>query len=231
MSPILFAVILAATPVTQGDAVTIEAPVAVMARSLAGDVQTGTLIFSEGDCLAVRVYSGSPYTHVAAIIVDDGEPIVYDSMNGAGVRRQTLAAYLEAQQPDVIHVLRPRREFSDEQTQLFKAHLVSQLGRPYAVKHHLTGNRAEGVHCAEYVTDALQACRLIQAKQPPRVSPASLAEGILRANLYLPPQSIKLTAADVEPPRGDTWWKQLWFDTKQCTLACCSKLRGWILCK
>ena len=232
MFSILFAAVFAATPsVTESDTTAFETPVAATAAALTSEAQTGTLIFSEGDCLAVRVYSGSPYTHVAAIVVDDGEPIVYDSMNGAGVRRQSLTAYIESQRPDVIHVMHPQREFSKKRSQLFRAHLVDQLGRPYAVKHHLTGKRADGVHCAEYVTDALQACRLIQAKQPPRVSPASLAKGILQANLYLPPQAIEFTAAVTETPRSDTWWKQIWVDTKQCTLACCSKMRGWFLCK
>ena len=39
------------------------------AADIGPQLQTGTLIFSQGDCLAVRVYSASSYTHVAAVVV------------------------------------------------------------------------------------------------------------------------------------------------------------------
>ena len=59
----------------------------VMAQQLADEVQTGTLLFSQGDCLAVKVFSRSEYTHVATVVVEDKQPMVYESTNGVGVRR------------------------------------------------------------------------------------------------------------------------------------------------
>ncbi len=37
------------------------------------DLPTGALIFSKGDCLAVRIYTQSRFTHVAAI--EDAQPV------------------------------------------------------------------------------------------------------------------------------------------------------------
>ena len=56
------------------------------ATILENHVQSGTLLFSEGDCLAVRIFTKSPYTHVATVVEQDGKFYVYDSMNGVGVR-------------------------------------------------------------------------------------------------------------------------------------------------
>src|SRR5690606_25692047 len=69
------------------------------AASITPELQTGTLLFSEGDCLAIRVYTASPYTHVALVCVEEGEPFVYDSMNGVGVRRLSLAEYFVRESP------------------------------------------------------------------------------------------------------------------------------------
>lgn len=200
------------------------------AEVLANDVQTGTLLISKGDCLAIRVFSRSPYTHVAAVVVENGRAWVYDSQNGDGVRRQTLDEYLDAEQPDVLYVLHPRRKFSSRRSRLFTEHLESQLGRPYDVMHHLTGKRAEGLHCAEYLTDALMQCHLIRAQRPARVSPASLAEGVLKHDLYVAAARINVSPP-VDHPVGRNRCEQLWIDTKVCARNCCEKLQGWFLCR
>ncbi len=202
-----------------------------VADSLAGTLQTGTLLFSEGDCLAVRVFSRGSFTHVAAVVMEDGQPFVFDSMNGVGVRRQPLVAYLAAECPGEICVAHPRKPFSNQQAHDFRAHLQHELGRPYGIRHHLTGKRAEGVHCAEYVTDALQACEILRAKEPPRVSPSSLAEGLFPTRLYTAPQVVVLTAAPAALPANSGWCERLWFDTKLCTVQWGVQFKRWFLCK
>lgn len=201
------------------------------AASLAPRLQTGTLLFSEGDCLAIRVYTKSRFTHVAAVVLCDGEPMVYESTSGVGVRRMTLAEYLEAQQPDELHVFEPVRPFSAGQAEAFQQHLDEHLGRPYAVKHHLTGQRAEGLHCSEYVTDALMAARVMKAEQPPRVSPASLAEGVLRSDRYAASATIHVRPPADPQPAQTHWCGRLWRETKQCTAECCRQMRRWFLCR
>lgn len=194
--------------------------------------ETGTLIFSQGDCLAVKVFSRSRFTHCGAVVMEDDHPVVYDSMNGVGVRKLPLENYLELQSPNEIHVLHPAHPLSAASEEAFVKHLRSQLGRPYAVKHHVTGNRAKGVHCSEYCTDALMAAGIIEAVNPPRVSPGSLFDGLTIHLLYadgglhsLPPKSVPPPVPD-----PDTWYCRAWRSTSRCTRGCCQKLSGWFLC-
>jgi hypothetical protein len=226
MSVFLLAASLAAAPVEVETFSSVDAA----AAALATEVQTGALLFSKGDCLAIRVYTNSPYTHVACVVVQDGTPFVYDSQNGAGVRRLTLDEYLRAEQPDRLHIYQPREPFSPARAEKLVAHLDEQLGRPYDVMHHVTGNRAEGLHCSEYTTDALIACDVLRAKQPSRVSPASLREGIVKGNLYTAGSTVEINVP-VDVAEGDNWCEQLWIDTKVCTVRCCRKMQGWFLCR
>ncbi|MEX2287593.1 MAG: YiiX/YebB-like N1pC/P60 family cysteine hydrolase [Planctomycetaceae bacterium] len=201
------------------------------AQTVAEQSQTGTLIFSRGDCLAIKVFGGGPYTHVGAVVVEDGKATVYDCMPGKGVRKQSLEDFLESQDPDVIHVAHLKQAMTEEQGRAFVEHLESELGRPYAVKHHLTGQRAEGIHCSEYTTDALMACNLLHANHPSRVSPASLAEGIFRDELYAPAQTFVIAPAIAEETEPHNRCHQLWLDTKTCTANCCVKMRRLFLCR
>jgi len=201
------------------------------AAQLAPSLQTGSLILSKGDCLAVKVFTASPYTHVAVVVIEDGTPLVYDSMNGTGVRRLPLKQYLATQTPGIIHVFHPRRRLTREQKEQLRAHLESRLGTPYAIRHHLTGERSDGLHCAEYATDALMAARLIHANEPPKVSPASLVEGITTHRIYDDGRTIELAAEPAPTPKGSNWCHQLWIDTKVCTASCCSQLSAWFLCR
>ncbi len=202
-----------------------------LADSLSSRVQTGTLLFSKGDCLAVRIYTQSAYTHVAMIVIRNGEPLVYDSMNGVGVRCLPLKKYLNTQRPATIHLFQPNTPFDATMTSQYEQYLDQKLGTPYAIRHHLTGNRGRGVHCAEYAIDALSACHLMKAKHAAKVSPASLVTGIVKSNRYSPSLTFTLERPPLvaEKPRG--WCHQLWIDTKNCTSACCFKLRGWVLCQ
>lgn len=194
-------------------------------------LQTGSLLLSEGDCLAIRVYTASPYTHVAIVCIEDEQPIVYDSMNGVGVRRLKLPEYFAAESPNEVRVLHPRVPLNEEQSLELREYLVSQLGRPYAIHHHITGKRTEGVHCAEYATDALMSIGLIRAEQPSRVSPASLAKGITRTDIYTAAETVNLDPLDAPSEEADNRCHQLWIDTKVCTRKCCDKLSGWLLCR
>lgn len=201
------------------------------AATISEQATTGTLLFSKGDCLAVRIYSKSCYTHVAAIVIEDDKPFVYDSMNGVGVRRLPLVDYLARQAPDVMHVLQPAAELEGTERRQFVEHLRSELGRPYGIRHHVTGKRARGVHCAEYMTDALMACELIHAQRPARVSPASLREGLLKTDLYTHAQSVEIRPPAEPLPTADGWCDRMWIDTKVCTKKWCVQMGRWFLCK
>jgi len=203
----------------------------VMAEQLADDVQTGTLLFSHGDCLAVKVFSRSEYTHVATVVVEDDRPMVYESTNGVGVRKLSLEKYIAVSAPDELHVYQPNFEFKEKLRTPFVAHLKNELGRPYSVKHHLTGKRCEGVHCAEYVTDALMASDIMRARNPPKVSPGSLRDGITQAKRYHESHVLNLEPPEPIREEGDGWCESLWLDTKYCTQDCYSSFKRKFLCR
>lgn len=204
---------------------------AALATAIAPDLQTGTLLFTQGDCLAIKAAAGGPYTHVAAVVVRNGVPLVYDSMNGIGVRKLTLADYLASQAPDEIDLLQPCRELSPQEALVFEAALEQRIGAPYSVLHYIPGRRADaGFHCSEYVTDALEAIERIDVDRPPRVSPSSLHEGLVEAELYAGAASVHFPLKPV-PVESSNWCEQLWLDTKLCCAICCDKLSGWFLCR
>lgn len=198
---------------------------------VAAGLKTGDLIFSRGDCLAVRVFSGSPYTHVAGIVVRNGQATVYDSMNGVGVRKTPLSDYLGLQTPSQIQVVRLVRPLTVRESTAFEAYLDSQLGRPYAIRHHLTGDRGDGVHCAEYMTDALMAARRIHADRPARVSPGSLREGLTEGGVCVAGVEVDLPEQVVPEPAGTTWCQRTWNGTVSCCRSCGAQVRRWVLCR
>jgi hypothetical protein len=194
-------------------------------------LQTGSLIFSQGDCLAVKIFSQSSYTHVGAVVVRNGDIQVYDSMNGSGVRASPLAEYLRLQTPCDLHVVHPSRSLTEKQAAAFEAHLKSQLGRKYAIKHHLSGQRGDGLHCAEYVTDSLMAASVIHANRPARVSPGSLLQGLEQGSLCVQGGRFRLKAVSPPPPANLTWCQRTWHDTVSCCSDCGSQLTRWFCCK
>lgn len=202
-------------------------------QELSTSCQTGTLIFSQGDCLAVKVFSKSRFTHCGAVVVEDGKPVVYDAMPSVGVRRTEFIEYVRLQTPSEIQILHPASPLSEPEAEEFTRHLESQLGREYGIKHHVTGKRAKGIHCAEYCTDALIAAGKIEADQPARVSPGSLYEGLMTHNLYTDGGTFVLRAKmTASSPRVDeSWCGWAWRETRECTTGCCRQMSRWFLCR
>ena len=194
-------------------------------------VQTGSLIFSRGDCLAVKIFSRSAYTHVGGVVIRNGEAIVYDSMNGEGVRKTPLVEYLRQQTPSHIHIVHPKSAWSAETASAFEQHLEKQLGRTYAVKHHMTGQRCDGLHCSEYMTDALMAAQVIMAKNPPRVSPGSLREGVLNSATHREGERLELAPEDPAAPVDLAWYQRAWRSTATCCSKSAVQMRRWIVCR
>jgi hypothetical protein len=203
----------------------------VTIQDLRTQLPTGTLIFSQGDCLAVKVFTASSYTHVAAIVVEDGGPVVYDAMNGPGVRKSSWENYVTFLTPSEVEFVRPARPLTDAEAAAFSNHLRSQLGRPYRIHHHVTGQRCDGVHCAEYVTDALIAADWITARQPSRVSPGSLLQGVRQTGLYMDGPRIALAEPEAPVPADETWCQWTWRETAACCSGTCRQLSRWFLCR
>lgn len=210
----------------------IELPREQAIAQITAACEDGTLLFSQGDCLAVRAYTNSPYTHVGMVIYEpNGTAMVYDSMNGVGVRKMSLTEYLTVQAPDKVQLFHPSRDLTDTEVAELQEYLEGELGRPYAVKHHLTGKRSSGLHCSEYVTDALVSIEWLKVANPPRVSPASLAKGIEAHHIYESGGTFVIPVVLEPIPEPEGICQRVWESTKLCTLQCCSRLSGWILCR
>jgi hypothetical protein len=200
-------------------------------QELQATLVTGALLFSEGDCLAVKVFSRSRWTHVAAVVRDGNEIWVYDSMPSSGVRRSRLIDYLNEMAPSELTVLQPARTMSSAEAAQWSAELQRQLGTPYAIRHHLTGQRGAGVHCSEYVTDALIASGWMTARQPPRVSPGSLWQGATQTGLFVSLCSAELDTISTPPPAQESWCQWACRETGECCTATCQQMSRWFLCR
>ena len=196
------------------------------------ELKPGSLIIHRGDCLTVKLYTQSPYTHVAIVMPDESQGwVVYDSANGHGVRKSKLNDYLKEPGSGTIELYHLSMDLSQSQCDHLSQALSEELGRPYAVKHYVTGKKARGVHCSEYVTDALISIDLLRAKRPVRVTPASLLQGILEAEIYQAGAAMKVTKQSEVAKKGDGWCHQLWIDTKVCTKSCYKKMGKLFLCQ
>lgn len=228
MSWILVAALAAGSPAS-GE--TLKIAPSQAAEMLAAELPNGSLLFSQGDCLAVKVYTASRYTHVGAVVERAGRHFVYDSTGGAGVRVLPLTEYLASQGNATVSVYHPEETMSTRQRERFEEQLESQVGRPYSITHHLTGHRADGLHCAEYVTDALIAGDVMKADNPPKVSPARLKLDIESGRLYSHAVTLQLEPPASQAPADSGWCSRLWFDTKACSRSCYRKLSDWFCCK
>ena len=216
-----------------GDPATGPSPLpAATAQEIAASLQTGSILASKGDCLAVRAYSLSSYTHVATVVMQNGQPMVYDTVPGTGVRRLPLSDYLISQQPTDIQLLHPTKPFSPTQATAFEKHLQAQIGRPYDVKHFATGRRCNGLHCSEYLTDALIASQHLTSTNPARVSPSDLVTSLTDHQVYQTGTTHNLPEPPAPPaPVSTTWYGQAWQGTKSCTYDCWVQTRRWFCCK
>ncbi|MDB5339226.1 MAG: hypothetical protein JWN70_4845 [Planctomycetaceae bacterium] len=205
---------------------------AATVQEIAKSVQTGSILASQGDCLAVRAYSFSNHTHVAAVVIKNGQPMVYDTVPQTGVRVLPLADYLMSQRPSDVQLLHPTKPFSETQAAAFEKHLQAQIGRPYDVKHFATGRRCQGLHCSEYLTDALIASQHLQSSNPTRVSPADLVTSLTNYNVYQTGTTHNLPEPP-DPPAvvSETWYGRAWQGTKECSHDCWVQTRRWFCCK
>ncbi len=216
-----------------GDPAAAPSPLpAATVQEIAATVQTGSILASQGDCLAVRVYSLSSYTHVAGVVMQNGQPFVYDTVPGTGVRRLPLGDYLISQQPTQLQLLHPTKPFSEKQAAEFEKHLNGQLGRPYDVKHFATGRRCRGLHCSEYMTDGLIASQHLVAENPARVSPSELITSLTEHHIYTTGATHVLPEPPAPPvPESKTWYGRAWQGTKECSYDCWTQTKRWFCCK
>lgn len=224
---------LAISPLQAGDSFSLQRDGREVAmEQLEGKLRPGSLIFHEGCCLAVKMYTQSPYTHVGILLPGkQGGWDVYDSASEDGTRRTNLDTYLQECAPESVTFCHPTSALSKQQQQNLRSELERQLGRPYSIRHYLTGSEADGMHCSEFVTRSLMAIDVLHANRPSRVSPASLLSGIEESEVYAAADVLVIEKILEPVPEPDSWYARMWADTKACTAACCRSWNRSILCR
>jgi hypothetical protein len=195
------------------------------------ELPTGSLIFSQGDCLAVQIFTQSLFTHVGVVVRDGSQTMVYDAMHGHGVRKTPVEQYLNTLIPCDVHLALPVQPLTADEEARLRGHLERELGRPYSIRQHLTGAPCAGVHCSEYATEALIAAGRLTAVQPARVSPGSLREGLLAKGAFTDdgpyPFGPPLLPISAQETRCERWYRE----TAECCDNFCSFWNRSVLCR
>lgn len=139
------------------------------------DIKDGSLLFVSGGNRAVRLYTQSPYSHVAIIFKDCGRLWVYESDRYLGVRRFPLDQLGPGEAQERIWIAQPKAEYTREQVNRMLAYLKSQLGREFSLRSFIIGSPAKGIHCAELVTNTLMIGNVCTSENPCVVTPADIA--------------------------------------------------------
>jgi hypothetical protein len=124
----------------------------------------GTLLFLENASSVVEYATRGKIGHVALVFADGQDAYVYEATPG-DVRRVQLAEYFtelarinqrrdEDEQVRVL-ALRPKQPYSAEEAARMRKYLDSQVGRRYSVRNYVRSRPADGIHCAELASTAL----------------------------------------------------------------------------
>ena len=215
------------------DSVAVVKLTAPQATSALGESLTpGTVIFSKGACLYVTAYTGSDITHVGIVADDEnGQPVVFDSMKGSGVRSSSVAAYLEEMKDAELLIYRPVEPLAKPDRDRLRLALSDDLGRPYDVAHYLTGRPSEGLHCSEYVTETLSEVGYLRSGRPSDVAPGQLADGISMMRRWGDVERIQLIEPDPVKPTGLSCCESFWWDTKECVSETGDWFSGVFFCR
>ena len=144
--------------------------------------ETGTLLFVENSSNVVERYTGSSYTHVTIIVMEDGVPWVYEA-EPPKVKRATLEQWLTEMaeynegwaSPALLSVVSPRTPYTEEETVKLKRLLESRRGDPYSLRGYLRGQTGDGIHCSQLCAEAVEAAGRLEFSTPNhRISPEDL---------------------------------------------------------
>ena len=151
------------------------------------EIRDGSLLLASGGHAAVRIYTRSPYSHVAIIFRERGRYWVYEANPDHGVRRIPLDVLLRTDQGDRVKLWlsQPRRKLSQDQVRRMHAYAKSQLGRPYSIQSLIPGRLAEGVHCSELVSRILSVGGIRVGNHHSSVMPVEIVNALV-GRLYSP---------------------------------------------
>ena len=191
-----------------------------------------TVIYLENSNAIVERYTGSEISHVALAVNDGVTTWVYEA-TPREVRRLSWSSYVDElarlndgrRRPIKAFVMKPKRLLTQDQRERLVSYLDSQIGRRYSVKSYVRHMPSDGIHCAEYVANALMSANQLNADRSYRLNPAALV-GQLRGDY----QTASAVSVPDYEPQG-SWCERswaAWFRFREwCSWAC---IETWTFC-
>lgn len=173
----------------------------------------GSLLFLEHSNKTVERFTEGEISHVAIVLEDQGETIVYEATPPC-VRKVGWNAYLVElarlnegrDEPMVPLLASPKRPWTVSELEVMRAMGEVHVGQPYSIKGHVRDREAEGIHCAELATILLQSTDRFPNEPAYRMTPQALHDRTQA--FYSPAEEVSL-AEVVVPETG-------WCDRQQC---------------
>lgn len=142
------------------------------------DIPDGSLLFVDGGDNTVMNHTNSPYSHVAVIFNEGGEPWVYEAIDPV-VRKVKLSDYIkeieaENKKKDKLMKLWVRKPGARLDTKVMRQYLEKQLGREYSISSYLTGLSQKSIHCGELIARTMLAGRLKIHGNPCKKTPQGI---------------------------------------------------------
>ena len=143
--------------------------------------ENGALIYTENGSCLVSTYTNSTYSHVAIVLYEQGEPVVFEAKPG-GVTKSTYERYLKAAtaakltdgKPVSLWLMNPRHAYTNQESSKMLDLANQRIGTPYSVIPTITGRNQTTLQCAQYVSTILQTTPRFWFKAPKYQTPATL---------------------------------------------------------
>jgi hypothetical protein len=160
---------------------------------------SGTLLFLENCNSVVERTTRGKIGHVALVMVDGNQSVIYEA-TPAQVRRVTTAEYYaelarlnqRRDDDDKIRVwaVPPKQAYSAAEVTRLRTYLDEQVGRRYSVRNFVRSKPGNGIHCAELASTALNETGRTSFDDCQHLHPQALYAAMLP--LSAPPQEVAI---------------------------------------
>ena len=141
----------------------------------------GALIYTENGSCLVSTYTNSTYSHVAIVLYERGNAVVFEAKPG-GVTKSTYQQYLKTAataklndgNPVTLWLMNPKHAYNKQDLTSMLDAANQAIGTPYSVIPTITGRSQSTLQCAQYVSSILQTTPRFWFKSPKYQTPATL---------------------------------------------------------
>ena len=147
------------------------------------DPANGSLIYTENGSCLVSAYTKSSYSHVAIVLYEQDEPVVFEAKPG-GVTKQKYRIFIQQAATAKVNggktvrlwISNPRIPYSKQETTRMLTLANSKLGTPYSILPTLVGKSMNTQQCAQYVSTVLESTPRFWFKDTKYQTPTTLLQ-------------------------------------------------------